>query len=84
MEAIAIRDGTKLAADLGYRKVILETDAEVVVKLWNSANFDRADVAPVCHEITNLSKSFALVHVRRDANIAAHRCAKQANEDRRS
>ena len=86
MEAIAIRDGAKLAADLGFRKVILESDAEVVVKLWNSANFDRADMAPVCHEITELSKgfeSFALVHVGRDANEAAHRCAKQASEDRR-
>ena len=63
MEALAIRDGTKLAADLGFRRVIIESDAEVVVKLWNSACFDRADVAPICHEIAVLGEgyeSFAL------------------------
>ena len=86
MEALAIRDGTKLAADLGFRRVIIESDAEVVVKLWNSACFDRADVAPICHEITALGEgfeSFALVHARREANIAAHKCAKQATEERK-
>ena len=86
MEATAIRDGTRLAAELGHRKVILESDAAEVVKLWNSASFDRADVAALCHEITELSmvfESFALVHVGRDANTAAHKCAKQASEERR-
>ena len=86
MEAIAIRDGAQLADDLGFRRVVLESDAELVVKLWNSANFDRADMASVCHEIIDLSKgfeTFVLVHVGRDANIAAHRCAQQASEQRR-
>ena len=55
MEAIAIRDGARLAADPGYRKVIVESDADDIVKLWNSACFDRAEVAPICREIAGLS-----------------------------
>ena len=66
MEVMAIRDGVKLAADLGYQKIILESDGDVVVNLLNSAKYDRADMAPVCHEITYLGKrfeSFVLAYV---------------------
>ena len=36
LEAYAIRDGIQLVADLGYRKVIIESDAQQVIKQCNS------------------------------------------------
>jgi hypothetical protein len=33
MKAYAVRDGARLAADLGYTKVMIETDAKEVVNL---------------------------------------------------
>jgi hypothetical protein len=35
IEALAVRDGVKLANDLGLTRIKVETDASEVVKLWN-------------------------------------------------
>jgi hypothetical protein len=59
LEAFKIRDGTQLAFDLGYRRVIIETDAQLVVKLWNS-HVDRSEIATTIKEalyIVIVSKS---------------------------
>jgi ribonuclease HI len=37
MEAEAVRDGIKLAADMGLQRVIIETDALELVKDCNAA-----------------------------------------------
>ena len=86
MEALAVRDGIHLAMDLGFRKVILESDAQEVVRMINVANFERAYLASICYEVQEVSisfDSFVLVHVNWEANIVVHRCARQASEDRR-
>ena len=44
-KALALRDGICLA--LGHLKVIIESDAQDVVRMLNEANFSRADLAPL-------------------------------------
>jgi hypothetical protein len=44
MESLAIRDGVQLALDLGYRKVIVETDAQSLVKLWSSPDIQHREL----------------------------------------
>lgn len=87
MEAIAIRDGIRLAHDLRLTHIAMESDALEVVNIFNSSAYDKADIGAVCREIRELSgvfASFALSHVPREANEAAHRCAKQASSTWRS
>jgi ribonuclease HI len=43
MEALAVRDGVKLASDLGFTHVEVETDATEVVKLWNERAQGRSE-----------------------------------------
>ena len=86
MEAYAIRDGVRLAGDIGLTDIIVESDAQQLVKLWDSMAFDRSEVAPILNEVLVLSESFRffkLVFVAREANELAHLCAKQASSNRR-
>lgn len=45
MEAFAARDGIRLDGDLGLCQVILEMDCLRVVKLWNTKEFQRSEIA---------------------------------------
>lgn len=85
-EAYAIRDGVQLALQYGFRSVQIESDALEVVNLIYSNAFERTEVAPICQEIVELAGGFdhyKLAHIKRDANEAAHLCARQTNGDRR-
>lgn len=86
MEAEAIRDGVRMAIERGFSRVEVETDAQAIVKLWESDTFDRSEIAAILQEIRELSdqfESFRLKFERREANEAAHLCAKQATSVRR-
>ena len=86
MELLAIRDGFQIAKDLGHTMICIESDAKEMVTMCNSAFSERSAFATVCHEIKELMGGFIkceLTFVHREANEAAHRCAKQATEERR-
>jgi hypothetical protein len=71
---------------LGFTHVEVETDATEVVKLWNERAQGRSEIATVLLEIEELTchmEVFQLKFIRREANEAAHLCAKQASEARR-
>ncbi|CAO2201636.1 unnamed protein product [Urochloa humidicola] len=81
-EAEACRDGVQLARDIGAQEVILETDSSSVVNLWNSRTTCRSEIAPILRDIEASSlafSSFTMSFVRREANLAAHVCAKEAS-----
>ena len=67
--------------DLGLSKVIVETNCQELVELWNSKTSDRCAIIPVLNQIHELSRQctyFVLVHVRREANMATHYTTKFA------
>jgi uncharacterized protein YjiS (DUF1127 family) len=57
MEALAVRDGVKLANDLGIPRIEVETDASEVVKLWNERRQGRSELCSILQEIEELSSN---------------------------
>ena len=79
MEAIAIRDGAKFALERGYTRMIIESDAEEVVKLCNDDGQNRSEITSICQEIRDIIGAFSscrISFIGRAANVAAHLCAK--------
>jgi hypothetical protein len=86
MEAIAIRDGVRLACGMGLQHVIIESDAQTVVQLWKNQGGGRSEIAGILHEIDDTSKvfqSFTVRYIGREANQLAHLCAARASSVRR-
>jgi ribonuclease HI len=86
MEAEAIRDAVCFAVDRGYQRVIIESDAQEVVKCWRDPRAGRSIIASIIQEIKELSDmftSFNISYVSRLANQAAHSCANKASSERR-
>ena len=86
MEAIAIRDAVRLAADRGFTQVIIESDSKEVVTLCAGDDHTRSELMPIYQEVREYRRalpSLSIVFVGREANHAAHLCPKQARADRR-
>ena len=58
MEEFALRDEVQLASDLSYRRVIIETDAFLVVCQWNTPSADRLKIATTLKETQELCGNF--------------------------
>lgn len=61
--------------------MILESGNLTLVNMINSQVSARSEIAGIWHEIQELRmnfSSFCCVHTRREANLAAHCCAKEA------
>ena len=74
-------DAVLLIKDLGLTKVIIETECQELVILWNSRATNRCTVIPLLNQIQELSGQctyLAFVPVRREANMVAHYTAKFA------
>jgi hypothetical protein len=85
MEALAVRDGFKLACDLGLSRIEVESDGREVVKLWEARAQGRLEIAAVLQEIEDLSTNldyFQLKFIGREVNEGAHLSAKQATASR--
>ena len=75
MEAMAIRDGAKLALERGYTRLIIESDAEEVVKLCNDDGQNRSEIMSICQEIRDIVGAFSscsISFIERAVNVAAH------------
>jgi ribonuclease HI len=86
MEALAILAGVHLAIDRGYQKVEVETDAKEVIKLIDDPGGGRSCIASIRQEIEELRgyfTSFKICFIGRQANMAAHLCARKATRFRR-
>jgi len=78
-EALAARNGMLLAVALGYNKVILELDNQSLANSLKSMEDDRSTINDLRQGIQELGRSllsFRISFVHREANLAAHCCAK--------
>jgi len=55
-EAYAYRDAMLMIKDLGLSKVVVETDCQELVALWNSRTINRCAIIPVLNQIQDLSQ----------------------------
>jgi ribonuclease HI len=80
-EAEALREGVSLIPEGTRENVILETDSQELVSLWNNKGKHRSEVTAILGDIEEMTKtlpSVRVVHTRRTANYAAHLCAQHA------
>jgi ribonuclease HI len=86
-EALAYRDGVRMAVHLGIQYLWLETDCQEVVKLWQEGMHLRSSIVTILKEIKELSSSlqgFKISFVARSCNEIAHILAKQVTSDTRA
>jgi hypothetical protein len=48
LEAEAVREGVRLAIDMGLHKLVVETDAQEVINLYNQSDTSRSIITSVC------------------------------------
>jgi ribonuclease HI len=86
MEVLAICDGVQLALDCHYNMVEIESDAKEVLHQMEDPEDGKSEMACIYQKIKELSGFLSRVkfsYIGRQANEAAHACAKRASSDRR-
>jgi ribonuclease HI len=86
VEALAIRDAIRLATDKSYNQIIVESDSTEAVNMCAGDEQVRSELLPIFQEIRELKRAFtscSISFIGREANQAAHLCAKKARSDRR-
>lgn len=81
-KASAAVSGLEIAWEVGVRNVILEVDCIKVANVVRLRTFDRTPFGYMIHDLVNLAKnlrSFSCNHVKRGANVVAHRLAKNSS-----
>ena len=81
VEVLAARGALCFAKDLGFNKVILEGDSEIIIKALNSGCPSSSSFGHIIKDIKVLSSSLRNVlfsHTRRQGNRVAHEMAKLA------
>lgn len=90
MEARACKDGSHpiLARDSGIQRLVLETDSQELVKIWEMTKCSevRSCISPIIRDIRELSAvflDFSLVYTNRSCNQVAHVLDRQVSDDNR-
>lgn len=85
-EAVACRDGMVYALERGVRRLKLESDCHVLVRLWNDRAIQRSEVDALLKQMEDTSQSFEafdLSFVSRDCNrLLAHECARLVSQNK--
>lgn len=72
------------AQERGVRRLIVETDCQVLLNLWGHRASQRSEIDPVLHQMEVLSWSFedfVLIFINRSCNKVAHEFAKLVSRD---
>ncbi len=80
-EAYACRDGVRLMKEWNIKQAIMETDCMEFTSLWKMKN-QRAGIMPIINQIHELSEGcsyFVICHIKREANVVAHKLARFAS-----
>ena len=81
MEVLAACSAVSLAKELNFDQVIIEGDADVIIRAINSGGFSSSSFGHIIRDIKLLSSAFHKVsysHTCRQGNRVAHRLARMA------
>jgi len=84
-EAFAARQGAILARDMGFQKVVLEGDSQVIVQALNSESVCAVAYASLVADTRTLLQTFpawCVDFIRREGNVVAHHLARLAVSNR--
>jgi len=76
----ALREGLRLAQQLGYSTIIVQSDCLEVVQSIQDGSFSAMASAPILDECDNLWREFTIIsieHCDRESNQVAHELARQ-------
>ncbi|XVF88587.1 hypothetical protein PTKIN_Ptkin19aG0062900 [Pterospermum kingtungense] len=80
-EALALLDAITWVADLGFERVIFETDAKLVVdaiRSWDTDFTEFGSIIAKCWAFLHQGNSYSVSYVRRQANEAGHVLAQES------
>ena len=81
MEVLAVRSVVSLTKELKFDQVIIEGDADVIIRAINSGGFSSSSFGHIIRDIKLLSSAFHEVsysHTHRQGNRVAHRLTRMA------
>nr|POF26715.1 putative ribonuclease h protein [Quercus suber] len=81
VEVLAARGALYFAKDLGFNKVIMEGDSEIIIKALNSGGLSSSSFGQIVKDVKVMSSSLMSVlfsHTRRQGNRVAHGLARLA------
>ena len=81
VEVLAARGALCFAKDLGFNKLIMEGDSEIIIKALSSNGFSASSFGHILQDIKSVSSSLGGVlfnHTRRQGNRVAHGLARMA------
>ena len=82
-EALACCDGMTLVRDRGVRRLILETDCQVLVSLWENRSHQRSEISALLTQMEDFSQSFEEFSFSSisSCNMLAHACTRLVSRD---
>ena len=78
-EATTMRDGIRATLNVGYRKILVEGDNQIVIKAFQNQIHTPWRIAPLFEDIRNTitsCESIFFTHIYREGNMAADWMAK--------
>ena len=81
VEVLAARRALWFAKELGFQRLIVEGDSEVIINSINSDNMSKSEFGHILQDIKFLCSFFShvsFIHIKRQGNCVAHRLARRA------
>ena len=78
---LAARRGIELAAELGFRNVVLESDSQILITALREGSYSLSSFGHLVKDtnfIASYLSSINFTHVRRQCNALAHSLARRA------
>jgi hypothetical protein len=83
-EAVACRDGLLYALERGVQRLKMESDCQVLIRLWINRANQKSKVDSLLKQMEDISWSFEAFHlsfISRDCNRLVHECARLVSHE---
>ena len=81
VEALAARRGLELAAETGFKNIVLESDSQILITALRDGSYSLSSFSHLVKDINFIASylsSINYTHVRRQCNASAHSLVRRA------